>query len=147
MNERLSVNRAKLAGDPFVDVAEAMLIRRVLEAVSAVDDLIPVSAREDFKPVQIVTLLTFCYARGIYSSEEIESRLDETSIAYICAGVKPDWHTLRQFRRQNVYLLIESLAHLLKLVGYNGGLTGNPHDEARRRIQMAIQTDSMTMDQ
>ena len=81
------------------------------------------------------------------SAEEIESRLDEASISYICAGVKPDWHQLRRFRRQNVFLLIETLARLLKRMDFRGGESADAYDEARRRIQIAIQTDSMAMDQ
>jgi hypothetical protein len=114
-----------------------------------------VSSQPDFNPAQIVTLLTYCYARGIYSSEEIEARLpNDKAIAYICAGVKPDWHLLRRFRRQHVFLLIEALAQLIKLVSPLNALAGDEsmerrarfHDEARRLLRLAVQADSIAMD-
>jgi hypothetical protein len=109
MNKELTVNRAGLNCDPFARFGDWHLIKLVLEAVDSVDAYVPASSQADFNPAQIVTLLTYCYARGIYSSEEIEARLpNDKAIAYICAGVKPDWHLLRRF-----LLCCELLEHSL----------------------------------
>jgi hypothetical protein len=63
----------------------------------------------------LITLLTYCYSVGIYDSRDIElaSRTDRT-IRYICAGVRPEWQTLRRFRRHNRDILRDSLIHVMK---------------------------------
>ena len=155
MNQETSVNRLEIGHDVFNRVGDGQLIKQVLEAVDRVESFIPVSSRPDFKPVQILTLLTYCYARGIYSSEEIEVRLPEdNAIAYICAGQKPDWHLLRRFRRQHIFLLTETLAQLFKLVAPVNGVCGDDivsgqtryQKQARLCLQDAIQADSIAMD-
>ncbi len=155
MNKELTVNRVGLKCDPFARFGDGHLIKLVLEAVDSVDAFAPVSNRPDVNSPQIVTLLTYCYARGIYSSEEIEMRLpNDKAIAYICTGVKPDWHLLRRFRRQHAALLIEALTQLIKLVTPLDALVGDEsmarwaqfHDEARRLLRLAVQADSIAMD-
>jgi len=145
----------ELDQDPFARFGDGHLIKLVLGAVEAVDALVPVSNRPDFNPAQILTLLTYCYARGIYGSEEIEMRLPtDPAIAYICAGEKPDWHLLRQFRRQNVFLLSETLVQLSRLAEPTGDQTTASRQAAdalvqrfaRHRLQRAVQADSIAMD-
>lgn len=50
----------------------------------------------------LLSLLTYCYADGIFGSQEIESRLArDPRIRFLCARTDLSWHTLRRFRRQN----------------------------------------------
>ena len=67
------------------------------------------------RPQMLITLLTYCYSVGIYDSRDIEraSRFDRT-IRYICAGVRPEWQSLRRFRRHNREILRDSLVHVMK---------------------------------
>ena len=67
------------------------------------------------RPEMLITLLTYCYSVGMYDSRDIEwaSRTDRT-IRYICAGVRPEWRTLRRFRRNHRDLIRASLIHVMK---------------------------------
>jgi hypothetical protein len=106
---------------------------------------------------QTATLLAYCYARGILSSEEIESRLPhDAGIAYICAGAKPDWHQLRRFRRDNALLMLGILTRLIELGSREAAPTRSVllperwrsafREQALGRLQEAIQADCMAMD-
>lgn len=67
------------------------------------------------RPETLITLLTYCYSVGIYDSRDIEwSIRADATVRYICAGVRPDWHTLRRFRRANRDSLRDSLVHVMK---------------------------------
>jgi len=67
------------------------------------------------RPEMLITLLTYCYSVGMYDSRDIEwaSRTDRT-IRYICAGVRPEWRTLRRFRRNHRDIIRASLIHVMK---------------------------------
>ncbi len=65
------------------------------------------------KPMML-TLLTYCYAAGIYASEDIELAPGRSpQILYICAGQHPEADTIRQFRRANRAQLERCLARVL----------------------------------
>jgi len=62
----------------------------------------------------MLTLLTYCYAAGIYASEDIElAPAHSPQIRYICAGRYPEADTLRQFRRANRAQIERCLARVL----------------------------------
>jgi hypothetical protein len=155
MKQEPSAGRPDQGPDMFARLGDGQLIKLVLEAVDTVESFIPVSSDPNLNPRQILTLLTYCYARGVYSSEEIEGRLPgDNAIAYICAGEKPDWHMLRRFRRLHVFLLTETLTQLLKLAAPVNGMSAErvpglviPYEaHARFRVQLAMQADSIAMD-
>jgi hypothetical protein len=53
-----------------------------------------------YRPKMLLTLLTFCYASGIYGSQDILQAIQSReSVRYICAHNYPDWAVLRKFRR------------------------------------------------
>ncbi len=145
----------------FDQLSGAALIKLVLEAVHEFDLTMPVrrlAKGRTFGPEQTATLLAYCYARGVYSSEEIEGRLSvDPGVAYICAGLKPDWHMLRRFRRDNALLLLGILTRLLELIAHQLGVLRvaeapervrtNFRQLAMNRLHDAIQADSMAMDQ
>jgi hypothetical protein len=142
-------------------LGDSTLITLVLEAVNEFDlqsPVRPIARGRSFGAKQTATLLGYCYARGILSSEEIEARLShDAGIAYICAGAKPDWHQLRRFRRENALLLLGVLTRLIEL----GAREAEPprsvllperwrsafREQALGRLQEAIQADCMAMDQ
>lgn len=142
-------------------LSDPALITLVLEAVNEFDLQSPVrpGARgRNFGSKQTATLLGYCYARGILSSEEIEARLPhDAGIAYICAGAKPDWHQLRRFRRDNALLMLGILTRLIELGSREAGPTRGVllperwrsafREQALGRLQEAIQADCMAMDQ
>src|SRR5687767_8648413 len=67
------------------------------------------------------TVLTFCYATGIYSSGEIEAAAEHDAIVqYLCANHRPHWETIREFRRTNVPSLKIALARVFKSALHDG---------------------------
>lgn len=140
---------------------ETSLIKLVLEAVHELDPGVTIDragGKTGFNAAQTATLLGFCYARGILSAEEIEARLPfDSAIAYICAGKKPNWHLLRRFRRDNALLILGILTRLLELGARQTGAWRAAElpdrwrlafrEQALARLQEAIQTDSLAMDQ
>jgi len=148
------------AAELLARVDDASLIKLVLEAVHEYDLAFPLNSsreRRDFNPAQTTTLLAYCYARRIFSSEEIEARLPyDPAIGYICAGNKPDWHLLRRYRRDNALLLLGVLTRLLELVTSQFGMLRTAvvperwragfREQALDRLREAIQADCMAMD-
>ena len=67
-----------------------------------------------YQPQMMLTLLCYCYAAGIYGSQQIEEvmRRDET-VRYICARTYPDRAEIQQFRRDNRPMLEQCLASVL----------------------------------
>ena len=142
-------------------LSDSALITLVLEAVNEFDlqsPRQPIVRGRNFGAKQTATLLAYCYARGILSSEEIEGRLaHDTGIGYICAGAKPDWHQLRRFRRENALLLLGILTRMIELGPRESEPTHGTflperwrsdfRQQALRRLQEAIQADCMAMDQ
>lgn len=86
-------------------VGERRLIELALEAVQLVGEELPrpVRALQDQpSPRMLLTLLTYCYAAGIYGSEDIEWACEsDASARYICANTLPDHDAIRRFRRAN----------------------------------------------
>jgi transposase len=158
---RPSANSAPRANDLLGRVDDAALIKLVLEAVHEFDvqEISPVrNGSRRFTPSQTATLLVYCYARGIFSSAEIENRLSlDPAISYICAGLKPDWFQLRRFRRDNSLLILGILTRLLELVTTQFGMLQASvvperwrhefREQALDRLRDAIQADTMASDE
>jgi len=63
----------------------------------------------------LLTLLTYCYAAGIYGSQEIEERLArDARIRFLRTRTDLSWHTLRRFRRQNRRAVKAALARVFE---------------------------------
>jgi hypothetical protein len=98
--------------------ASRELVQLALDAVQTLDwsnaNLISRSTRR-YRPQMMVTLLGYCYATGIYGSEQIEQAIRQNeTVRYICARDYPDWAAIRQFRRENRLVLEQCLAYVLK---------------------------------
>ena len=62
----------------------------------------------------MLTLLTYCYAAGIYASEDVEAACDHNAqVRYICARQYPSGATIRHFRRANRPLVERCLTRTL----------------------------------
>ena len=128
---------------------------------------------ESFQCDLLMSLLVYFYARGVYSSSDIEASLPEDETARdICAGSYPDWRTLRRFRRVYRDALKSCLGYVLdhyrpSVLGQEtpvrhsrstlprfaigqrtaGGGTSplEPEAEAEERINRAVFIDGMSM--
>ena len=112
--DRTVVLPADLSGS----VGKPTLIKLCLDSVQGADPVLLAAARKHFlglRPEMLVTLLTYCYSTGLYDSRDIVSAIrSDPTIRYICAGTRPDWRTLRRFRRYNRDLLRAALVHFFK---------------------------------
>jgi hypothetical protein len=141
------------------------LVGLALEAVQTVDwrDHPVTDDGQEFRPQMMLTLLSYCYAAGIYGSQSIEwAAQSDKTVRYICGAKEPDWLTIRRFRRQNAELLRQCLAHILKhacALRAARGSTSEPiidcsesnldHQiacEVRNKIETAIFLDAVTND-
>lgn len=148
------------ASELLARLDDSSLIKLVLEAVHEFDLELPGARSADgisFNAGQTATLLAFCYARGIYSSEEIENRLPgDAAIRYICAGTNPHWHLLRRFRRDNSLLMLGILTRLMELVSRQFKMLPTAiiperwrsvyREQALDRLREAIHADCMALD-
>ena len=115
----VSPGRARaLPADLSQCLGSRALLQLCLDAVQHVPAAQLAQARRGMpgsRPEMLITLLTYCYSVGVYDSRDIEwsSRTDRT-IRYICAGSRPQWQTLRRFRRNNREIIRDSLIHVMK---------------------------------
>jgi hypothetical protein len=122
---------------------------------SRLTSVAPVDAGHALQPRTLLALLAFSYARQIYASDEIESFLRaDRNFGLLCREQMPDARTLRRFRRENREALLVCLKAGLRFLSAQkvaeGVITRVNEtclgEEARRRIIMAMFTDSMAMD-
>jgi hypothetical protein len=118
-------------------VSEDELVRIVAET----------AARFTCEPRTLLTLLTFFYAVGEYSSDEIEESLAHSAVtsAAQLANQTGISATLRQFRRGYREMIEESLAVVLREAAKTGSAT-DVQREARSRMIRAIETDCWALD-
>lgn len=104
----------------------------------------------------LLALLAFCYARQIYGSTEVAARLRyDESLRNMCDQIVPDADTIRRFRTENRQALDFCLQAALRFQAEEKvaqGLLAKVNEqrvteEARRRITMAMFTDSMDFEQ
>jgi hypothetical protein len=148
-----------------------------LEAVHALDGaplrgLPGEEASAAFRPKTLVALLTYCYAAGIYGSEEIEATMREDVLfRLLCANELPNGRELRLFRRSNREAIEACLRETLRserrfAAGQRqvapgngpalrgGGTEGRAADgadaaiasEVTSRLELASWLDNMTLD-
>jgi len=92
----------------------------ILDAVQTVDwpesDFkLAASSGYSFRPLVMLTVVTYCYATGVYPSKGVESRICQDEVLrYVCRGTFPSWRDIRQFRRANRRLIRQSLVHAFK---------------------------------
>jgi hypothetical protein len=94
------------------------LLHLALDAVQTADpvELRRASARSaPASAAMLLTLLTCCYARGLYDSRDIvAAAAHDPTIRYLSKGTQLRWEMLRNFRRRHRSLLLHCLAWVLK---------------------------------
>ena len=166
-----------LPDDLSLYIGKKTLVKVVLEALEGTDEhgSWPDAATAEkivIQPAMMITLLTYCYATGVYGSMDIELNIRRDQMTrYLCAKSYPDVDVLRSFRRDwrlkikqclttvlsRVWELrfcgddaepIEELSYVgTSLSRWNGMRpTPNFHNEAEERIARAIRADSMALD-
>jgi hypothetical protein len=95
----------------------------------------------------LLTLLTYCYAAGIYGSEDIEWACEhDVTVRYICANTLPTQDNIRRFRRAN-RPWVE--ACLVWVYGKACAAEATSPDLApfiRQKLELAIMVDTATAD-
>jgi hypothetical protein len=172
-----------LDGGAFPDlrlvVGRWHLVNLTLEAIQQVADHAQATGSTTWSPESsrdrtILTLLVYCYASGLFGSQDIEetNRQDQV-VRYISAGEEITWNELRQYRRRKRGRLHQVLSRILELAKVQAesqsrsptptacvraimprrpmgmkviNTRGNSLLEAEQRIQQAIQADSIAMD-
>ena len=142
-------------------VGEQALLTLSLDSIQTLEpvDLQNAARRlSDFRPQMMLTLLTYCYSSSVYGSKDIEWALqNDRMVRYICGRTRPDWQSLRRFRRQNRELLFQCLLYVMKqtwalkfdrgeadYVGYEWferDLLEKLHQGANERIAVAVLMD------
>lgn len=169
-----AVGRPGLPKDLTDWIGGLTLIRQTLDAVVKTDPATHAQSRpqnyDGCRPEMLLTLLTYAYARGILGSRELELAIpNDRALRYICAGKRPDWQLLRRFRRQNQARLQACLANVLQgawetqypskpqapensyaEAALDRWLNPPAPDfaaEAGRRLRLAIQSDTLMVDE
>src|SRR5262245_3513907 len=116
-----STARQKLDGelgpaDWREQIEKLSLVGLVVDAVQTVDwpesDL-KLTSRTGFafRPLVMLTALTYCYAKGVYRSEEIELMVHrDEGLRYVCTGSYPSWREFEEFRRSHYKVIRQTLA-------------------------------------
>ena len=117
----------------------------------------------------MLTLLTYCYATGVYGSGDIELNIRHDPMTrYLCAKIYPDIDAIRSFRRDNRPRIIQNLSAVLRRVWelrfcgdeaepmdgldcalglWTGMRAVSDFDrEAEERLVQAVRADSMALD-
>lgn len=124
----------------------------------AENTLRPVTRRDSgpaCHPRVLLGLLTYCYARGVYGSTDIERLMRKDKLfRAVCREEFPDARMLRRFRRENRPALQDCLSLVLRLSVPNTesermGDAWNAEqssEEALRRLDMAACMDTLDME-
>jgi hypothetical protein len=76
-----------------------------------------------FRPCLLLGLLTYCYAVGVYGSQEVARLLrEDPAFSSVREDQFPDWHALRHFRRDN----IEAVRYCLEKIMCRSSITNIP---------------------
>jgi transposase len=132
-------------------------VRNTVRGV-AENTLRPVTRRDSgvaHQPRVLLALLTYCYARGIYGSTDIERVMHKDKLfRALCREEFPDARMLRRFRRENRPALQSSLSLVLRLAAPNAEKgraeeswnAEQSAEEALRRLDMAACMDTLDME-
>ena len=142
-------NASVLPEDLRQTVGTCALVEMTLEAAQAVGGQLPrpgAVAEGPINPRMLLTMLTYCYAAGIYGSEEIEWATDDNpAVRYLCANAYPDWKTIRRFRRAHRQLIEECLTGVYgRACDVKAGGEGNANlaGFAREKLEFAVLMDT-----
>ena len=143
---------AKASGRRSLTQAVRSAVRAIEEAV-----LRPVARRDAglaFEPRTLLALMSYCYARDIFGSAEIEDVLRrDANFRQICNNEFPGALVIRRFRRENREALHRCLTSALCSLAEGEPKTVDGEvaeaaifEDASRRIMKAMFIDSMETD-
>ena len=166
-----------LPDDLSVYIGKKTLVKLILDAIEGLNARASeceatASGKQEFQPALMLTLLTYCYATGVYASTDIElSTQHDQMIRYLCTNSYLNLQVLREFRRYSRDRIKQCLATVLRRVWelrfcdgdpcpmgvapypgafFNPWLNLKPAPdfaaEAEHRIVRAVRADSMAMD-
>jgi len=143
-----------LPADASQRIEKIVLMRLVFDAVHETNWPPAPMPIGDATPEPVLrTLLTYCYACGIFSSAEIEAAAQhDSNVRYLCANDSPQFKEIRRFRRRSITHLRESLARILYSVWNILNADCAPVSflafvaEADHRLASAVEADSAAMD-
>jgi hypothetical protein len=131
-------------------IDDRRLVQFVYEAVEEANKHLPAGQAR-----VLLTVLTYSYALGVYSSDEIQDRVTtDSQLQYLSANVTPSSSELRQFRRHHKEVLQRCLSVLLELVwGERAQFAWRRFDgkaaftgAAKDRIEQAVLVDTISLD-
>ena len=167
----------RLPNDLSLYIGKKTLVKFILEAIEETN--LPSVNRENSEPVDTVlapvmmlTLLTYCYATGVYSATDMELGIEsDQMIRYLCARNYPDIFEIGLFRRYNRARITQCLKAVLRRVWElrfcgedaepirgvacfaslparwtDPNLPPDFQREAEQRIARAVRADSMALD-
>ena len=74
-----------------------------------------------YPPAMMLGVMIYCYARGVFSSRQIEdATYRDVSVRYLAADTHPDHDTIAKFRRENGQLLKSVFVQVLGLAKRSG---------------------------
>ena len=111
-----------------------------------------------FRRLVMLTVLTYCYATGVYGSKAIALKISQDEILrFLCAGTFPTCQDIRDFTHHNHDLIEQSLIRTCQLAHKLGPRTGavfpvscrleklegiNDRTQADRELQFATAAES-----
>jgi len=121
----------------------------------------PEEAQPD--PQMMLALLTYCYAAGIYGSQDIEWAChNDPLVRSICPNIRPDWPAIWHFRNANRSWIEECLARVYvaasvaapaetsrepaHISAFRGDATPDNIGFARQKVRHAARTDAAMFD-
>jgi len=164
---------ARKEGSQSQGLDRKVLADLVLEAVRRIgaEELNPPVTAESslaFQPRAMLAMLTYCYANGVYGSEDVEQMMyEDTAFRALCGRDYPNHRQFRRFRRHNHTVLKRTLEETLRgawslnhSFGHNGNgpakesSNGLPDPaiqdwiagEVENRIEKAMFIDQMSME-
>jgi|GEM_PF-860086 len=154
------VDLRALYGDRWLERQTWQAVRQVVAAVPRLRAATP----DEPAPARALALLTFCYATGVYASEDVEYALQRGGLPRSLVPRQPvsvAW--LQAFRRANRPWIELALAGLLARLpvsvevcreeAHAAGADASPHEHrerclrcARRAVELAVQLDTALCD-
>src|SRR5262245_10515791 len=63
-----------------------------------------------FRRLVLLTVITYCYAAGVYDPKEIARKIAQDELLrFFCAGTYPTWQDIGEFTHRNHHLIRQSL--------------------------------------
>jgi transposase len=100
------------------DTPTRLVAEAVRETVAEHPDAVILPKKQpSFPPQAMLGVVTYCYAKGVLSSSEIERKLwKDPRIVTACPAQIPEAHTIRKFRRLNREVILQALEKSLKRI-------------------------------